>query len=259
MTDRRPASALDRLRGWGADPTGEAWATDSSELAAGVLRGEPVVVKVARIEEERRGNRLMRWWSDHGGLPVVEADDEAVLMRRGARSPLELPAEEAEEVLVETALRLHAMPSPPESVGLVPLRTWFTDLVDRPQEDPLLDRAASIARDLLSEGSPSVALHGDLHHGNVLELDGRWVAIDPKGLVGHPAFDVANVFCNPSTETAITRVEPRLDLFAERLGIERAFLAEWVVAWCGLSLAWTADGWHARAARAVAGRLLACH
>jgi streptomycin 6-kinase len=248
-----------RLRAWGVEPTGEPWSTGSSELAAGVRDGLPVIVKVARIEEERRGNRLMAWWSRCGGLPVLEAEGDAILMPRAPRVALELPIEEADQVLVATALRLHALPPPPDSVGLVPLRTWFTDLVDRPQRDPLLDRAASIARDLLTETGPSVVLHGDLHHGNVLELDGRWVAIDPKALIGHPAFDVANVLCNPSEAVAIERLEPRLDSFADRLGLGRDVLEAWGAAWCGLSLTWSGGAGSGRpdAARHVATRLLA--
>lgn len=246
----------ERLRAWGAEPTDETWSTASSELAAGVLGDEPVIVKVARIEEERRGNRLMAWWSSCGGLPVLEWDDDAILMRRAGGSALAVPVEEADAVLAECAMRLHVMPAPPASVGLVPLQEWFRQLTERSHADPLLDRAASIARDLLVEGGPSVVLHGDLHHGNVLELDGRWVAIDPKGLVGHPAFDVANVFCNPTEEAAIARIEPRLDLFAHRLGLDRERLASWVVAWCGLSLAWSTEGWHARTCRSVADELL---
>lgn len=248
-----------RLRAWGAEPTGEVWSTGSSELAAGLRHGDAVVVKVPRIEEERRGDRLMAWWSGCGGLPVLEADDDAILMRRASRSALDLPAEQAEEVLVDTVLALHAMPAPPASVGLLPIREWFHDLVDEPQPDPLIRRAAGLARDLLTEDGPSVVLHGDVHHGNVLELDGRWVAIDPKGLVGHPAFDVANVCCNPSEEVAVARLEPRLDRFADRLGLDREMLEAWVAAWCGLSLAWSgvSGSWHPRAARSVAEQLLA--
>ena len=59
----------ERLRAWGAEPTGEVWRTPSSDLAAGIRGGEPVMLKVARIEEERRGGRLMAWWSGCGGLP----------------------------------------------------------------------------------------------------------------------------------------------------------------------------------------------
>ncbi len=248
----------ERLRAWGAEPTGEVWHTPSSDLAAGLRDGEPVMLKIARIEEERRGGRLMAWWSGCGGLPVLAADGDAILLRRAARSALTLPAAEAEGVLLEIVLALHAMPAPPASVGLVPLTEWFRDLVDEPQADPLPARAADVARGLLAEAGPSVALHGDLHHGNVLELDGRWVAIDPKGLVGHPAFDVANVFCNPSIEVATARLDLRLDRFADGLAIEPDLLAAWVVAWCGLSIRWSdsAGPRHASAARAVATALL---
>jgi streptomycin 6-kinase len=254
----------ERLLAWGAEPTGEAWSTGSSDLVAGRRNGVPVMLKVARIEEERRGGRLLAWWSEHGGLPVLEHDDDAVLMLRatGRRSLLTLSAagrdEEAEDVLVETAMALHALPPPPARVGLVPLRTWFRALIDRPQDDRLLARAAGVARALLDEPGPVVALHGDLHHGNVLDIGDRWAAIDPKGLVGHPAFDVANVFCNPSEQTAVTRLDLRLGRFAERLALEPERLAAWVFAWCGLSVAWSrgVPQWHDRAARRVATRLL---
>jgi streptomycin 6-kinase len=257
-------SLEERLRAWDVEPTGETWHTASGDLAAGVRDGEPVVLKVARVEEERRGGRLMTWWSRCGGLPVLAADDHALLMRRatGPRSLTAMSAEgrddEAEDVLLDAVLALHAMPAPPASVGLVPLRTWFTDLVDVPQQDPLLARTAALARELLAEDGPSVVLHGDVHHGNVLDLGDRWVAIDPKGLVGHPAFDVANVFCNPSETTATARLDRRLDRFAERLGLEREVLAAWVGAWCGLSLTWSgvSGSLHPRAARSVAARLL---
>jgi streptomycin 6-kinase len=254
----------ERLLVWGAEPTGEVWRTGSSDLVAGRRGGVPVMLKVARIEEERRGGRLLAWWSEHGGLPVLEHDDDAVLMLRatGRRSLLTFSAagrdDEAEDVLVETAMALHALPAPPARVGLVPLRTWFRALIDRPQDDRLLARAAGVARALLDEPGPVVALHGDLHHGNVLDIGDRWAAIDPKGLVGHPAFDVANVFCNPSEQTAVTRLDLRLGRFAERLGLEPERLAAWVFAWCGLSVAWSrgVPQWHDRAARRVATRLL---
>lgn len=256
--------AVERLRGWGAEPTGETWDTPSSALAAGVRDGLPVIAKLARVEEERRGGRLMAWWSGHGGLPVLEHDADAVLLRRatGARDLAAWATtgldDEATAVLVDAALALHAVPAPPAAVGLVPLRTWFRDLVDRPQPDPLHDRAASLARDLLAEPGPEVVLHGDVHHGNVLDLGDRWAAIDPKGLLGHPAFDLANLFCNPVEAVAVPRLDARLDLVADRARLDRALLASWVAAWCGLSSVWAGGGTagHASTARAIAARLL---
>ena len=258
-----PEAAVARLRAWGAAPTGETWDTPSSVLAAGVRGDVRVIAKIARVEEERRGGRLMAWWSGHGGLPVLEHDGDALLMARAA-GPRDLASwaatgrdDEATAVLVDAALALHAMPAPPASVALVPLRTWFRDLVDRPQSEPLLDRTASLARDLLAERGPAVVLHGDAHHGNVLDLGDRWVAIDPKGLLGHPAFDLANLFCNPVHEVAVARLDARLDLVADRAGLDRALLASWVAAWCGLSLVWSGEAaWHGSTARAVAACLL---
>lgn len=253
-----------RLRAWGAAPTGETWVTPSSALAAGMRDGTPVIVKVARVEEERRGGHVMAWWSEHGGMTVLEQDDDALLMARavGSRDLVAWSAsgrdDEATAVLVDTVLALRAMPAPPGSVGLVPLREWFRDLVGRPQPDPLLGRAASLARDLLAEPAAEVVLHGDVHHGNVLDLGDRWAAIDPKGLVGHPAFDLANLFCNPVEEVAVRRLGARLDLVADRAGLDRPLLAAWVAAWCGLSAKWAGDepSSHASTPRALATRLL---
>ena len=164
----------------------------------------------------------------------------------------------ATAVLVDAAVALHGMPVPPASLGLVPLRAWFHDLLDRPQSDPLLDRAASLARDLLAEPGPEVVLHGDVHHGNVVDLGNRWAAIDPKGLLGHPAFDLANVCCNPAMGVAVARLDARLDVMADRAALDRALLASWVGAWCGLSLVWAGDegSRHPATARAIASRLL---
>lgn len=244
-------SPAERLRAWGAEPTGERWSTPSSELAAGMLAGEPVIVKVARIEEERRGSRLMAWWSENGGLPVLAAED-AILMRRAGRSLLDLPLAQADEVLADVAVGLRAVPAPP--FPLVPLTVWFRDLIDHEHDDPLLDRAAAVARELLARPVEPVVLHGDLHHGNVLELDGRWVPIDPKALVGHPAFDLANACCNPTAEAAAERLDARIALFADRLGLPRTVFADWVLAWSGLSLIWS-GGSESRPASA-AGRIL---
>jgi streptomycin 6-kinase len=268
MTDERQHEAVlaARLRAWRVEPVAEAFRTPSSLLVPGVRDGVPVMLKVPLVEEERRGGRLLEWWGGRGAVPVLERDDDAVLMVRatGARSLVSMAGDghdpAATAVLVDAATALHAHGLPPDDLGLVPLRVWFRDLVDHEQKDPLLTRASAVAREVLeaTRDGEVVALHGDLHHGNVLDLGDRWAAIDPKGLVGHRAFDVANVFCNPDERTALAHLEERLETVAARADLERSLLAAWVVAWCGLSLVWLDEepGWHDRAARGVAERLL---
>ena len=43
-------------------------------------------------------------------------------------------------------------------------------------------------------------LHGDLHHENILLGPSKWVVIDPKGLVGDPAFELSAFVRNPLEE-----------------------------------------------------------
>jgi streptomycin 6-kinase len=67
----------------------------------------------------------------------------------------------------------------------------------------ILALSAGAARDLLASQREVAVLHGDIHHGNILDFAERgWLAIDPKGHAGDRAFDYANLFCNPDHRTA---------------------------------------------------------
>lgn len=257
---------VERLRAWGAEPTGETWATPSSRFAAGIRDGLPVVVKAAHVDEEVAGNRLLTWWAGRGAVPVLEHEDDAVLMVRAVgRRDLARMARgdadaEATAVLVDAARILHASGVPPASVPLVPLRPWFRELLERRWDDPLLDAASGIATALLdgTEAADVVALHGDVHHGNVLDLDGSWVAIDPKGLLGHRAYDIANLLCNPDSATAAAGLDERLGIVTDRSGLDLDTVVRWTVAYAGLSAAWCAKDPAADDAvvRAIGRRLL---
>lgn len=96
-----------------------------------------------------------------------------------------------------------------------------------------------------------VLLHGDLHHDNILASgDGRgWLAIDPKGLVGDPAYEVGALLYNRLDGLGALRptLARRIDLLAEALGFERERLICWGVAQAVLSAWWgyedQLDGW----------------
>lgn len=264
--ERRQAVLAAHMRAWRVEPAAEALQTPSSLLMPGLRDDVAVMLKVPLVEEERVGSRLLSWWSGQGAVPVLEHDDDAVLMKRatGGRSLASMATsdedQEATAVLVDAARALHAQGVPSIDLGLVPLRTWFSDLLDHEQRDPLLVRTAVVAREVLAStrSEDVVALHGDLHHDNVLDFGDRWATIDPKGLIGHRAFDFANLFCNPDEDTALAHAEERLVTVAQRANLDEALLARRVIAWCGLSLTWATDEptWHDRTARALADRLL---
>ena len=95
------------------------------------------------------------------------------------------------------------------------------------RSDAFHRRGADIAAGLLDDPRDAVVLHGDLHHGNVLDFGERgWLAIDPKGLLGEAAFDYCNLLCNPSHERALApgRLERQFGVVVEATGIEPARL-----------------------------------
>src|SRR5207244_12927321 len=104
--------------------------------------------------------------------------------------------------------------------------------------------------DLLASMSEPALLHGDLHYGNIL-ADGphSWRAIDPKGLVGEPAYEVGAVLLNeiPAGAAAAPILARRVDQLAEALGFDRARPRGWGLAQAVLSAWWSFEdhghGW----------------
>ncbi|QNE46397.1 3'-kinase [Glaciihabitans sp. INWT7] len=248
---------------WAVQPHGETVTTPSSWLVPGRWHDRDVMLKVARIAEEGRGGTVLAWWSGDAAAEVYEVSDQAVLMERASgRRDLTTMCQtglddEATNILCATISFLHgasAISAAP--VGVVPLSRWFQDLVGADAarfQAGSMARAAVMARELLevSHAEGQVVLHGDLHHGNVLDFDGRWLAIDPKGLFGYRAFDYANIFCNPTADVAVSNFHRRLAIVSEHSGLDAEVLRSWVMAWCALSVTWTdssgAQPWTAHA------------
>jgi streptomycin 6-kinase len=67
----------------------------------------------------------------------------------------------------------------------------------RPFDESLMSAGADMFDELAASAPSTVLLHGDLHPDNVLRAQREpWLAIDPKPLVGDPAFDTAQLVLN---------------------------------------------------------------
>jgi streptomycin 6-kinase len=240
------------LSQWDLIPDGKPIVTNSSRLLPVRHRGKPAMLKLATEEEERLGGVLMEWWDGDGAARVLARDDDALLLERaeGTASLADMARtgrdDEACRVLCAVAARLHA-PRPKALSKLVPLAHWFRELEPAAAaHGGILVRCAATARSLLAEPREVGVLHGDLHHGNVLDFETRgWLAIDPKGLAGERGFDFANIFTNPDLDDPTHPVATQPDHFARRLQVvteaarlERERLLRWILAWTGLSAAW---------------------
>ena len=236
------------LTRWNLTPDGVPITTPQCRLLPVRFCGLPAMLKIATEAEESFGGGLMAWWDGDGAARVYAHDGDALLMERaeGMRSLAEMARagrdDDACRVICQVAARLHAPRNKP-APAVIPLTDWFRELWPMAEKHGgVLAHCAATARELLATRTDETVLHGDLHHGNVLDFAGRgWLAIDPKRLGGERGFDYANIFLNPDGETALFpgRLARRTDVVAEAAGLDRARLLRWVLAYAGLSAAWS--------------------
>ncbi len=204
------------------------------------------MLKITLSDEERRGGVLMWRWKGEGAARVLAQDGDAILLER-AQGGISLAAlarngkdDEASHIICSVVAKLHAVRiDAPEA--LCPLTQWFRELEPAAaRHGGILLKAAAAARHLLATSQEVVALHGDIHHGNILDFGARgWLAIDPKGLLGERGFDYGNIFCNPrEMATAPGRLARQASIVAEASGLDRTRLLQWILAYAGLSAAW---------------------
>jgi len=97
---------------------------------------------------------------------------------------------------------------------------------------------------LIATQSVTRPLHGDIHHENIVSADNQnWKAIYPQGLIGDPAYDVANVFGNPLNSSDlvlnIDRIKTLVDVFSEGLCVSADRILGFAAAHAGVSVCWS--------------------
>lgn len=98
-----------------------------------------------------------------------------------------------------------------------------------------IERGIELLRSLPATTADPVLVHGDFHPGNVLAATReRWLAIDPKPLVGDRAFDAVQLLTQRAGRIAEPGapedVEGRLSTLATLLGLEPERVGYWAIA-----------------------------
>lgn len=240
----------------------------SYSYAAPVRRadGRAAVLKVCYPDRAFRSEvAALQVYDGRGAVRVLalSQEDGAVLLERLVPgTPLtSVEDDRAATRVAITLMRELWRPAPPGSdfasvadwsVGLHRLRRRFGG-ASGPLSVHLLDRAEHLFSELIASQTAPVVLHGDLHHGNILSAaPDRWLAIDPKGVVGEPAYEVGAFLRNPLPDL-LTTANPRatlarrLDQFAAELSLDRARLRDWGLAQAVLAACWVIEdhghGW----------------
>ncbi len=222
--------------------------------------GTPVVLKLGvPCHELNTEIDALRHYAGRGACRLLEADEElgALLIERlqpgQMLSTLAASDDEAAtRVAAQVMGRLWA--PPPAGHRFTELREWTADLAELrphfgggtgPFPADLVERAEAHFAELLASQPEPVVLHGDLHHYNILAAGpDEWRAIDPKGLVGDPAYECAAFICNPVPQIAADpqlprTLERRIAIFAEILGIDRDRIYGYALAQAVLGSWWS--------------------
>jgi streptomycin 6-kinase len=116
-----------------------------------------------------------------------------------------------------------------------------------PIDADLFESSERLFVELCDSSASPVVLHGDLHYGNVLSSDREgWLAIDPKGVIGEPCYEVGDLFRNRveelfDTADPVAAMRSRIEGLAALTGFDRERIRLWSLAQAVLSEVWTAD------------------
>ncbi len=203
----------------------------------------------------------LRLFAGQGACRLLESDDENYAFLLERLSPGEMLAAQADDeartqIACQVMTRLWR-PAPPEQ-SFILLREWFAALDGlRPRYGGgtgpfpawLVARVEGLLPDLLHDSNPSMLIHGDLHHFNILSAERSecgWLAIDPKGVLGPVGYEVGPLLINPwddllKVDNPTRLTERRLAILSEHLGLPRAHLRDWGLCHCLLSAWWDLD------------------
>ena len=220
--------------------------------------GTAAVLKLSLPNSDFRAEaEALRLFGGRGAARLLELDLErgAMLLERlepGVPLTSVRDDEEATSIFADVLKQLwrpvppdHPFPTVSEwARGMERLRSNFGGGTG-PLPSPLVERAEALFTELLPSQSKPVVLHGDLHHFNVLAAQREpWLAIDPKGVVGEPAYDTGALLHNPTgllnTSHPGRVLDRRIDLLAEELDLDRSRVREWAISQAVLAAYW---GW----------------
>jgi streptomycin 6-kinase len=210
-------------------------------------------IEALRLYDGRGSARLLAVDPDRGALLLERLKPGDMLVTLADDDEATRIAARVMRQLWQPVLPDHPFPTVHDwAAGLKRMRHEF-DGGTGPLPAGLVAQAETLFAALLPAMAEPVLLHGDCHHYNILRAEREpWLAIDPKGIVGEPAYEVGAVMRNykpgqlagPHPERLIER---RIAIFAEEWGFERDHLLAWSLAQAVLSAWWSVEdhgsGW----------------
>jgi streptomycin 6-kinase len=220
--------------------------------------GERLVLKLlTRGSDEWRSGEVLAHWDGRGVVRLIEQAPGAVLIERATPGE-DLTAlveagrdDEATAILCDVMSKLDRPAPSPATFRTI--EDWGRGFArNRPaalvlgMDADLIDRAEALFHELCATQTEPIVLHGDLQHFNVVcDAHRGWLAIDPKGILGEPAYETGAMLRNPMTLPDFcvdpANIDRRVRMICARLGHPYARITGWCFSQWVLSELWAIE------------------
>lgn len=219
--------------------------------------GSEAVLKLGVPDPELTSEiAALQLYAGRGAARLLQADAEkgALLIERLRPGRMLAEIEDDDRAMEIAAAVMKALWRPaPTEICFLTIEGWAAGLKKIPERYPqgsplpqeMVDLANGLFAELLPSQSARMVLHGDFHHYNVLSSGSEWLAIDPKGLLAEPEYEVTSFLRNPfdlvERPDALRVTERRIAILCERLGFDRKRVRKWAIAHAVLSAWWDVE------------------
>lgn len=221
-------------------------------VLSGFQDSEAIILKLGLdVDGFKREAAALMAFSGFGVVQIFSEDTGLLLLEcaiPGFSLKSYFPGKDDEAINITANMikRLHKAPIP--STHAFPhIKDWVAAF-DKNFNIPMkyLQKARRLRDNLLETSTKKVLLHGDLHHDNILQNGGDWVVIDPKGVIGEPAYEVAAFIRNPIPELlthadAPNIIHNRVTRFAESLELSERRIIDWCFVQAVLAWVWALE------------------
>lgn len=196
---------------------------------------------------------ILKAFKGFGAVKVLQEHHGALLLEcavPGNSLKSYFPNKEFEAIQIVCAVmkRLHQASLPSLSSSNIPNISDWLEILDKNWEIPThyLQKARDLKTKLLETLIEPVLLHGDLHHDNILQNGNNWVVIDPKGVIGEPAFETAAFIRNPIPELLSFQATKdviinRIDKISSYMSFDPKQITEWCFVQAVLAWIWSIE------------------
>jgi len=205
--------------------------------------GRSLVLKLLPpSSDEWRSGEVLAHWDGRGAVRLLEQAPGAVLIERALPgddlSAMVQAGDDATATLILCEVMAQLNRPAPAGARFRTIVDWGQGFernraaaVRLGMDAGLIDRAQALFHRLCETQSEPIVLHGDLQHFNVACDAARgWLAIDPKGILGEPAYETGAMLRNPVANLCANGAI--IDRRARQVCAQLGYPYERVIGWC---------------------------